>query len=119
MIFRHVTISVKDMEKSIQFYKDVTGQPIKRRFTAGESEIVFLGAGETEIELIYTQAKSDVSFGPDISLGFEVESLEDTIKFLKQKNIDVGKVIQPNPHVRFAFAADPNGLTIQFVENIK
>ena len=118
MEFSHVTISVKDLDESLEFYRDVIGLPIKRRFSSGESEIVFLGSGETDIELIYSKSQSDLLFGQSISLGFAVASLQDAKFRLQQKGIDAGEVIQPNPHVKFFFTSDPNGVRIQFVESI-
>lgn len=120
MKFCHVTISVKNAEESLKFYRDVIGLPLKRRFSAGPGvEIIFLGDGETEIELIYDQAHTDLSIGYDISLGFEVESIQETIYLLRQNGIATGDVIQPNPQMKFIFATDPNGLKVQFVEYIK
>ena len=52
---------------------------------SGDSEIAFLGDGETGIELICNPAHTKVSFGTDISLGFGVESLEDAIAMLEKK----------------------------------
>jgi len=115
----HVTISVKDLDESIQFYRDLISLPVKRRFMSGDSEIAFLGDGETEIELICNPAHTEVSFGTDISIGFGVESLEDAIAMLEKNNVVFGDVIQPNPSVKFAFATDPNGLRIQFVQRSK
>lgn len=117
--FIHVTISVKDLNESLNFYQDVIGLKVKRRFSAGGSDIVFLGDGGTEIELIFDPATPNVSIGPDISLGFEVPSLKDAIAQLKVKGITPGKVLQPNPYVKFCFFSDPNGVRVQFVENMK
>ena len=41
MEFAHVTISVKNLDESLEFYQNVIGLPIKRRFSSGESELVF------------------------------------------------------------------------------
>jgi len=119
MKFIHVTISVKDLNESLKFYQEIIGLPIKRRFPAGGSEIVFLGNDGTEVELVHNPSRKDVSFGADISLGFEVPSVNDMIAKLKQKGIPVGEVLKPNPHVMFFFITDPNGLRIQFLENVK
>jgi len=119
MKFVHVTMSVKNLNESLDFYQNIIGLPISRRFFSGESEIVFLGSGETEIELIYNKAQSDISIGQNISLGFEVASLQDAISLVKQKGLPAGEVMQPNPQVKFFFTSDPNGARIQFVENIK
>jgi len=116
MKFSHVTISVKDLNESLEFYQNVVGLQVNRRFSAGESELVFLGNGETEIELIYNRSQTDVFFGQHISLGFEVASLREMISCLEQKGIPTGEILQPNPQVTFFFTSDPNGVRIQFVE---
>ena len=120
MKFCWVTINVKDMEKSSYFYQDIIGLRIKRRFKPGQDrEIVFLGNGETEIELIYNSKMEDIAIGPDISLGFEVESLQKINKVLKSNNIPVHSgPFQPNPSIQFIYVLDPNGVKIQFVENL-
>ncbi|MCL2163369.1 MAG: VOC family protein [Oscillospiraceae bacterium] len=116
MKLSHITISVKDLNESLKFYQGIIGLTVKRRFSAGESEIVFLGDGETEIELIYNRLHTDIFFGQSISLGFQVASVQETLSNLNQKGIGVGEIIQPNPSVQFFFTTDPNGVRIQFVE---
>ena len=119
MKFRHVTLSVKDMDASLRFYQNMTGLELHRRYQARPgTEIAFLGSGETEVELI--SSESDASAGPapgqGISLGFESASLEDTIRSLRENNYETDGVIQsPNPNVRFFFALDPDGYRIQFI----
>ena len=121
MKFCWTTISVKDMGESLKFYQDVIGLPISRRMKPGpDMDIVFLGSGETMVELIYNAKTGNINFGKDISLGFEVESLEKILESLKSKNIPVESgPFQPNPSIKFLYVIDPNGLKIQFVENIK
>lgn len=117
MKFCHVTISVRNLEESLKFYRDIVGLSVNRRFPAGpNTEIVFLGNGETEIELICDQAHMDILIGQDISLGFEVASVQETMEFLRQKGIVPGEVLQPNPHTKFFFVSDPDGVKIQFIE---
>lgn len=112
---------VKDMEESLKFYQEIVGLEIDRRFMAApEIEIVFLGQGDTKVELICNAAKKDINMGQDISLGFEVESVDKMIEYVKSKGMEIqGGPFQPNPFVRFFYVLDPNGLKIQFVENIK
>ena len=77
------------------------------------------GNGETKLELIDNNEKRDVNYGEDISLGFEVDSLDSKINQLKKHDISIQSgPIQPNPNIKFFFVKDPNGLRIQFVENI-
>jgi len=108
------------MEESLKFYQEIVGLKLERRFEAGPGvEIAFLGDGETKIELICNEENKNVNLGEDISLGFEVDSVDDMMALVKEK----GKAVhsgpfQPNPHIKFFFVLDPNGLRIQFVENI-
>lgn len=61
----------------------------------------------------------EVNYGADISLGFEVNSVDQMMELVKSKGIAMHSgPFQPNPHVKFFFVLDPNGLKIQFVENI-
>ena len=115
MLFRHVTLSVKDLDKSLNFYRDIIGLEITRRFSAGpEREIVFLGSGGTEVELISGGAEATVGTG--ISLGFECESLQDIMDLLIEKGNEIdGDIVSPNPHTHFFFVKDPDGNRVQFI----
>lgn len=118
MNYLWTTITVKDLDESLAFYQEIVGLPLNARFQAGpETEIAFLGDGETKIELIAYKGKDAAPAGKGISLGFSVASLEEKISFLEEKGIGIdGEIISPNPHARFFFIQDPNGLRIQFVE---
>lgn len=120
MKFCWCTLSVKDLEESVKFYTEIVGLKETRRFNAGpDTEIVFLGNGETEIELIWDRNKNTCDMGKDISLGFTVESLDKQIELLQDKGVKIlTEPISPNPSLKFFFALDPNGLKIQFVENL-
>lgn len=119
MKFCWSTLIVKDMEESLKFYKEVVGLKENRRFQAGPGvEIVFLGVGETEIELMTSPQKKEVNMGTDISLGFEIDSIENKMAELKEKGLAITGPFSPNPHVKFFYVTDPNGLKIQFVENM-
>ena len=120
MKFCWSTLRVKNMEESLKFYEEIVGLKIDKRFKAGPNmEIAFLGDGETKVELICDESNNDISLGKDISWGFEVECVDEMINFVKEKGIAIESgPFQPNPHVKFFYVMDPNGLKIQFVENI-
>jgi lactoylglutathione lyase len=120
MNFLWCTIRVNNLEESINFYEFIVGLQVNTRFQAGPNkEIAFLGNGETKVELIWDKSTSTTNVGPDISIGFEVDSVDEKLVFLKERNIPIqSEVIQPNPHTKFFYVLDPNGLKIQFVENI-
>lgn len=120
MAFLWTTVNVKNMEESLKFYQEIVGLPLDRRFGAGPgTEICFLGDGETKLELICSEKTESVNLGTDISLGFQVDSVDEKIAFLEGKSIKLlSGPISPNPHTKFFFVLDPNGLKIQFVENL-
>ena len=120
MKFCWTTINVKNLERSLAFYKDIVGLPIIRRMQPNpDMELAFLGEGDTQVELICHKEAADIEFGKDISLGFVVESLEDFTEELKSRHIGIHSgPFQPNPFIRFLFVLDPDGLKFQFVENI-
>lgn len=120
MKFCWVTINIKDMKKSIHFYQEIIGLNIKRRFKPdSDREIVFLGTGETQIELIYNTKEQNIVIGEDISLGFEVDSIDQINEVLKRNNIPIHSgPFHPNPSIKFIYVLDPNGIKIQFVENL-
>jgi lactoylglutathione lyase len=121
MKFCWVTINVKDMEKSLEFYQGVVGLSMDRMMKPNPAmQIAFLGAGETKVELICDPKPDALVFGKDVSIGFEVESMDRLVETLKARKIEVAAgPFQPNPTVKFIFVLDPDGMRVQFVENIK
>lgn len=119
MKFCWSTLTVRNMEESLKFYQEVVGLPVARRFNAGpQTEIAFLGDAETQIELICNGSGKEPQVGPDISWGFEVQSVDDMMTQVKEKGVAIHSgPFQPNPHTRFFYVLDPNGLKIQFVEH--
>ncbi len=119
MKFCWSTLNVRNLEESIKFYEEIIGLKVTRRFPAGPgTEIAFLGDGETQIEFI-CGGDREIHVGDDISWGFEVESLDQTLSLAKEKGVTIlGEPVQPNPHVKFAFIKDPNGMRVQLVETL-
>ena len=65
------------MQESLDFYQNIIGLKIKRRMNpVAGTEIAFLGEEGTEGELIKNDRNVNPTYGRDISLGFEVESIE-------------------------------------------
>ncbi len=120
MKLKHVTINVEKMEKSIHFYQNIVGLEITRRFSPSVGvEIVFLGDGGTEIELIYREGqngKEKISVGENISLGFEVNSISEMMDILRRDDFMISEVVKPTPEMKFFYTKDPSGVKIQFFE---
>ena len=111
----HVTIYTGCLEDSIKFYKDVVGLDIQNYFREFGGNIVFLAKdkGDTQVELIDDPQKAYKGSG--ISMGFHVDDVEAKREELIAKGLHVTPIIAPNPHVKFFFVEDPNGVTVQFI----
>jgi lactoylglutathione lyase len=120
MSFCWVTVNVKDMDESIGFYKNVVGLSVERTLQPNPAtRIAFLGSGETKLELIHNPENGAPAFGRDISMGFEVESMESIMQVLDAAGVKVESgPFQPGPAFRFLFVLDPNGARVQLVERL-
>ncbi|MBC3798577.1 VOC family protein [Acetobacterium tundrae] len=115
-----VTLTVKNIDESLNFYTEVVGLTLASRRPAGpQMELAFLGDGETKLELVCNQAVTEFDMGQSISLGFAVASVDETMAALQEKGIAIHSgPFQPAPYIRFFFITDPNGLKIQLIEHL-
>ena len=114
-----ITINVKNMDDSKHFYCDVLGLSVKNEMVPRPGmKICFLDGGPIDYELIEDDAHPEINIGESVSVGFRVDSLDDTIADLKTKGITriIGP-IQPSPTIRFMYIKDPDGMTIQISEH--
>jgi lactoylglutathione lyase len=116
----HTRYRVRDLEKTISFYKDVLGLKELRRHTSGRgSQLVFLKAPDSdeEIEICKFDESGPVTVGPDLThLAFEVDDLEALAKHSAAK----GYPLSDGPHStgigRIAFIDAPEGYEIELIE---
>ena len=117
----HTRYRVKDIEKTVAFYKDVLGLQETRRHTSGRgSQLVFLKAPESEeeIEICKFDKSGPVVVGPDLThLAFEVEDIE---KFARESAAK-GYPLSDGPHQteggsKIAFVDAPEGYEIELIQ---
>ena len=116
----HTRYRVRDLEKTVSFYKDVLGLRELRRHTSGRgSQLVFLKApdGDVEIEICKFDQSGPVVVGPDLThLAFEVDDLE---KFAREAAAK-GYPLSDGPHAsssgKIAFIDAPEGYEIELIE---
>jgi len=117
----HTRYRVKDLEKTVSFYKDVLGLQETRRHTSGRgSQLVFLKASqsEEEIELCKFDESGPVVVGPDLThLAFEVDDMD---KFARESAAK-GYPLSDGPHKTsggsvIAFVDAPEGYEIELVQ---
>lgn len=120
MEFLWATISAKNLKETLYFYENIVGLKVEQKIEMGKNNnIYFLSDGHTKLEIIYNEENKKVDYCESISLGFKVDSLEDTMDMVKKEGIEIHSgPFSPSPTTKFFFVLDPNGLKIQFVENI-
>jgi len=117
----YTMVIVSDMRRSIEFYRDVLGLPLKfqspdwTEFQTGTTTFALHGGG--------TAAKGPPAGDPSkqaghCSIGFNVEDVDKTYEELKAKGINF--VMPPTQRegegIRLAVAIDPDGLPISFAQ---
>ncbi|MBK9138394.1 MAG: VOC family protein [Verrucomicrobia bacterium] len=117
----HTRYRLNDLERSVQFYKDVLGLiEVRRHKSPRGSELVFLKAPQSEelIELCYFPASGPVQVQPDLThLAFEVESLEAFGRHLEKFGLKYsdGPVFKDDGS-GFAFIDAPEGYEIELMQ---
>jgi lactoylglutathione lyase len=117
----HTRYRVNDLERTVQFYREVLGLELVRRHKSPRgSELVFLKAPHSEelIELCHYPSAGTVQVQPDLThLAFEVDSLEAFAKHLAQFGLKYsdGPTTTSTGTV-FAFVDAPEGYEIELIE---
>lgn len=116
MKINYITFMVRDIERTITFYKELAGLQVVKRFNPGMGEIAFLSNGEGETMLEFIQfdntEKVDVK---GMVMSFKVtESLGD----LREKTVELGydpsDIIDRKPKPAHFTVADPDGIVVEF-----
>lgn len=117
----HTRYRVKDLEKTVGFYRDVLGLEETRRHTSGRgSQLVFFKAqdSEEEIEICKFDQSGPVVVGPDLThLAFEVDDMKAFAEHAKAK----GYPLSDGPHSHdnggaLAFIDAPEGYEIELIQ---
>jgi lactoylglutathione lyase len=117
----HTRYRVNDLEKTVNFYRDVLGlKEIRRHKSPRGSELVFLETPGSEelIEICSYPASGPVVVGPDLThLAFEVEDLEQFAKDAAAKGCPLsdGPTTSSTGTV-FAFIDAPEGYEIELIQ---
>jgi len=119
----HTSITVKDMDESIRFYRDIMGLELERRreFPENKAEIAFLADKESgaQLELTYWKEKTDWTSGDELDhLAFAVPNMDEAIKKFKEHRVEIAR--EPyslrGSTTRIAFIKDPNGIWLEIIE---
>lgn len=121
----HVAVRVTDLERALEFYRDLLGLPVRdrERYEAGEVPYVAVVAGGRHLHLVPTDERIDVG-GEHVCLllrSNEVDSLgelEALLEDLRQQGVDIE---DGEPRKRYgaygrawaAYVRDPDGRRVE------
>lgn len=119
----HVAITVKDMNRSIEFYTEKLGFTITRSSETPSMKTVFVGKGQVQLEL-FALKKGSAKSVPELQqdeigikhIAFNVTDLDTLIKKFKEKGIIFISEIRQAGTRRHIFFKDPDGTTLQLLE---
>jgi lactoylglutathione lyase len=123
MRITHIGITVRDVEKSVEFYTNVMGLEEVRRVTSRQGKtLVFLkGEGDTMIELIPgfegSAGQGETSEGFIRHVAFEVPDIAASGRALNEKGVSLTwGPIEGIGGTKIAFFEDPDGIELEFVQ---
>ncbi len=125
MRFAHTMIRVKDMDASIAFYRDTLGLELIEHFElpGADATLAFLKEAKSgmEIELTFNHDGRDYDLGDAFGhLAFFVDSVDAKHEELVSKGVEFSLAPKTMKNgTRIAFAVDPTGYKIEFIENAK
>lgn len=117
MTFHHISLRVRDFQKSMAFYTGLAGLKVVKSFEAGGGQVAYLanGEGETQIELI-AMPNGDNFQGKGMFLCFAAADLEAVHGAAVSGGWDPSEIRQPEPAAKYFYVYDPDGVSVQFRE---
>ena len=126
--FDHVAITVRDMERSVGFYRDLLGFDVLGQLLLNESsfKIVYLRSGSACVELFeFRDHDAETAVGtPDTVGGFKHSALQtDDVDGVAARLRAAGGVFTVEPTdapggVRLEFFRDPDGNLLELVSGV-
>jgi len=119
----YTMVIVSDMARSIAFYRDKLGIPLKfespdwTEFQTGATTLALHGGGVKQESVQSDQSK----FAGTCSIGFNVENIDKTYEELKARGINF--VMPPTQRegegIKLAVCLDPDGLPVSFAQMVE
>ncbi|HCH4383399.1 TPA: VOC family protein [Vibrio parahaemolyticus] len=120
----HTMIRVRDLDRSLQFYRDALELEIKDQYVFDGFSLTYLANEETgfELELTHNHDQSEAyTHGSGYGhLAVSVDDIEQAHKRIKSLGIEVGDIKafdhQQKHLATFFFVTDPDGYKIEFLQ---
>ena len=119
----YVMITVSNMARSVAFYKDKLGLPMKfgtpewTEFQTGTTVLALHGGGQAS----ETPRDPNAHYAGSCSIGFNVENLDLAYEQLQAKGVTFvqAPTAREGEGIKLAIAVDPDGLPISFGQAAK
>ncbi|EKA4468805.1 lactoylglutathione lyase [Vibrio parahaemolyticus] len=120
----HTMIRVRDLDRSLQFYRDALELEIKDQYVFDSFSLTYLANEETsfELELTHNHDQSEpYTHGSGYGhLAVSVDDIEQAHKRIKSLGIEAGDIKafdhQQKHLATFFFVTDPDGYKIEFLQ---
>lgn len=126
MKIAHASITVKNMEESINFYCKTLGMELasRREIPENNAEIAFVRGDNRDnlaLELTYWRDKKDWVDGDQLDhIALAVKDVPATVETFRSKGVEIAK--EPysleGSNRKIAFIKDPNGIWIELVTDV-
>jgi glyoxylase I family protein len=126
MKIHHIALSVKNLDNSIKFYKEIFGfsevQRFERKDLGGKAIFLKLNNVSLEIWQFDNQNKNKDDFSDLNVLGirhlaFEVNNIEEEYTKLKLKKIAISEPRLGASGAKYCFLNDPDGIQLELYES--
>ena len=113
----HVSFAVRDLDRSLAFYRDVLGLPLLPRPEFGVPG-AWLGVGAAQIHLIQVPAGVDVGSPPPTTnpaashTAFFIDDYRATAAALREAGL---AIVETSPEMGQMWVQDPDGYVIEFI----
>jgi lactoylglutathione lyase len=123
----HASITVKDMNESLDFYCKTLGLKLasRREIPENKAEIAFVSSSDGDnigIELTYWKEKKDWTDGDQLDhIAFIVDDTRKSIEEFRRKGVEIAKEpysLSGSKSV-IAFIKDPNGIWLELIQRQK
>ena len=110
----NLTIMVSDMDRSVRFYTQTLGLPLK--FRAG-NEWAEVEAPDVAIGLHPAGGHAPTGAGGGLSLGLQVSDMDSAIETLKSRGVTFPQGWRDSGDLRLANFADPDGTQLYLFQS--
>ena len=107
-----IILIVKDMERSVAFYRDIVGLKVEMHTPYWSS----LSAGNITVGLHPESAHAKATPGMGCTFGFEVSDIRKVVQALKTKGVAVPMDPRDDGFGWLAIFTDPDGYSVQLVQ---